>query len=592
MTSSEDSDSWTLSRDSGSWSKGSVDIIPDIDDVDQINQIPKSPLFYYRGSQGSIELHSMSTRDSYSADISEENNPRHSMVVPIRSDSSSLDYSCSPHNETVQNVVVLRVEHEPEDLEEREALWNSVVPMDKVFSLLDPPKVAKPAQRLGDKTPTKENSNLDFLEDSSDFINLVDADPRPDTTFTNLMRPSHILLCQMTIKTSNVPFLIHSMAPAETFLKPPFVMFPDRTSVVVAKDESTSKYTLSARGPLLGGVLTHLFSLQGRIGDKPVVVQSFAYRDVIPAMIGNSPFQLDSSILKVKLDKWRESFQTLRRFEYLDADDEAERSAQMPDHVLREKVLCEPGVLDLVSPREGMKGDDLDILEDTELRAVLELTDEGNDISAIFPTFSDDAVSMVFSDDGLGEEINALEEFEGTLRRELETADMIINGVTRQMKTTMDNASPSKTGSSDAEKKLAALTRIENDLKLALRRADQIIRRVNSDEGELDDHDFKTYPSDEMDKFPCLQSSFRKDHRGQSRKVRFSKTVEERTFLKETPTESEDDDGGIFSVLADVYFLVEDFVEEMGFSCAKAAEAVDDPVLQTSAVHDASHEAF
>lgn len=81
------------------------------------------------------------------------------------------------------------------------------------------------------------------------------------------------------------------------------------------------------------------------------------------------------------------------------------------------------------------------LLQDEELRAILESTEDGNNLSRIAPSLSYDTLTDCESDDGLREELGALDHAEEELRRELASADTlelfgIFNGVSKQQKVT------------------------------------------------------------------------------------------------------------------------------------------------------------
>lgn len=63
-----------------------------------------------------------------------------------------------------------------------------------------------------------------------------------------------------------------------------------------------------------------------------------------------------------------------------------------------------------------------DDLDDEELRTVMKLTKDGDELSIIFPTFSCESTGGGESDDGLSDEVSALSELQDTLRAALEAA--------------------------------------------------------------------------------------------------------------------------------------------------------------------------
>lgn len=80
--------------------------------------------------------------------------------------------------------------------------------------------------------------------------------------------------------------------------------------------------------------------------------------------------------------------------------------------------------------RESSSTDNNDFLLDGELRAVMKITQDGDYVSPIFPSFSSDSyyLDSSESDDGLDSELGALEMLEAGLRQEIEAADSLMSG--------------------------------------------------------------------------------------------------------------------------------------------------------------------
>ena len=112
-------------------------------------------------------------------------------------------------------------------------------------------------------------------------------------------------------------------------------------------------------------------------------------------------------------------------------------------------VILDPKALSLLTDEEvlGSSDDrtDSSVLEDKELRAVMKLTNDADDLSALFPTFSYDSPSYCDSDDGLDREIGDLIQSEARLRKELELATSMDESVGPQSGGVVKNASTDST---------------------------------------------------------------------------------------------------------------------------------------------------
>eukprot|EP00977_Amphora_coffeiformis_P013890 scaffold3782_cov170-Amphora_coffeaeformis.AAC.9 len=275
------------------------------------------------------------------------------------------------------------------------------------------------------KTPLCSNSGLTnkagFRLDT-EFYNLLD--PAPNNFFWDLMDRSHHKLCQVVLGALDVPFLFNKSRRAlnsngKTDIQTPFMMFPEKSRALVSL-ENNDNYIVSSSGPLNQAILTQLFGIQRDLGGRNVKVKSVAYRDGLPSMEGTEPVHLDSNKLELRLNEWK-------RGRHGRAKSEPDRN--LSKHDKDEKyVVPRTSLIPLVAGHD--KCDDAaDLFVDEELKAFLKITRDGEEASPLFPSFSSDDISSVaFSDDGLGDELGALDNINDELRKELDFADVVING--------------------------------------------------------------------------------------------------------------------------------------------------------------------
>jgi hypothetical protein len=271
------------------------------------------------------------------------------------------------------------------------------------------------------------------------IINLMD--PEPDLLFNRLISRTTSLLCRMSLKATDLPFLHKSVthSPSNGFaLQPPFVMFPNKSSVFVAKHKESDIYQLMSRGPIPVDSLPQLFDIQDHMDG--LFVSVLAFHDGIPALVGKDPLALDGNNFSILLDDWRRKRKrsprnglTVETNTHTNTNTRA-LSPLKPRSNMQIDVddeygnfVCNPGLLPLMtSPKSN--NDDTNLLQDDELRAIMKITQNGNDTSALFPCFFEGSGgSFAESDDGLGAEMGALESLQKDLQVELHIAEVIVN---------------------------------------------------------------------------------------------------------------------------------------------------------------------
>jgi hypothetical protein len=280
-----------------------------------------------------------------------------------------------------------------------------------------------------DSLSERRKKNGSFIPEELGIVNTVEN--QPDQLFRSLISKTTSLLCSMSLKATNLPFLLNSVTHSASngfSLQPPFVMFPNKSTVFVAKHKDSDIYHLMSRGPIPVDSLSHLFGIQERM--EGLFVSILAFHDGIPALVGNDPLALDGNHFSILLDDWRRKRKTK-----IASISETNKVALKPKRNMQIDVddecgnfVCNPGLLPLMTSPETTN-DETDLLCDEELRAVMKITQNGNDTSALFPCFStgSDSYHSCESDDGLRDELGALESLQNELQVELQTAEATID---------------------------------------------------------------------------------------------------------------------------------------------------------------------
>jgi hypothetical protein len=281
-------------------------------------------------------------------------------------------------------------------------------------------------------------NNVSLKSEEQGIVNTFEN--QPDRLFSSVISKTTSLLCMMSLKATDLPFLLNSVTHSASnrfSLQPPFVMFPNKSSVFVAKHKDSDIYQLMSRGPIPVDSLSQLFDIQNRMEGHFVSI--LAFHDGIPALVGNDPLALNGNHFSILLDDWRRKREKIGKHEIdtdTDTDTETEKHAPValkPKRYMQIDVddecgnfVCNPGLLPLMtSPTTA--NDETDLLCDEELRAVMKITQNGNDTSALFPCFSTGSDSYSCeSDDGLKDEMGALESLQNELQIELDTAEETI----------------------------------------------------------------------------------------------------------------------------------------------------------------------
>ena len=231
-------------------------------------------------------------------------------------------------------------------------------------------------------------------------------------------------------------------------------------------------------------------------------------------------------------------------------------------------MILDPKALTLLTDDEFMGSSyntaDSSVLEDKELRAVMKLTNDAEDLSALFPTFSYDSQCSCESDDGLDRELGDLIESEACLRKELELATSMEQAVNAHTGVVVENASSDSTPAFSEDSFMA------------------VIGGVNQFDSSMDSSviDFQVVEHSSVSSFAVTMQTL-EDTDELARKVRFNDDIQEHIF--EMP--SGDDPtwmsssgkrcGDEETFLGEVFSLFEDILDEVASFCVTTSNALD-----------------
>jgi hypothetical protein len=628
-----------ISSNSGSWSicnNNSIDIIPDIDDDDDDDEddnvgdngdeeesaelLNSAPIYYLstgRSSAKSRTIRSRSLAHGRNTDGPQKMPVRTAYGRRLRMD----DYKDVASPFVARHILSIRADSEISDADSEDTTpkmsksKSDSISIDDCVALIQKKGLYQAAASL--------------TQHDMDYRNLHHPLERP------LCKPLCIIdwrcLCQTTLLSSDVIQFRRTLHSPTEVLKPPFLMFPDKSSVVIARDRRARSLKLISRSSILHDAYSHLLDIHGRIGGSEMSIETFAYRDVIPAIVvGKDGFALDASTFRIQLSSWRRNISNARSNPFVEEcqsyvldktkgdmplydsltqsrlsdeerlcsfnnsnDDDFDGDSITFESQLdfTNKFVCSPDLLTAmthpVDRTESADFDEIDLLQDEELKAVLQLTEGGDNASTLFPAFSSDTIFTCESMDGLNEEMVDLTKFEDTLRKELETADNIIKGVTAasrrqwEKQVDLDELSLSETLSC-----FESLDRIESDLRNALERADMIIDQVSTDEEPMRssyEEDISYMASAENDGSSQGSSHRRRQIRlpgTKGRRVRFATDIQQRYYVKDSPAtyrqEIPQRSNRLYVAMEEVYYVFEDLMEEMSYACTRATQYPDE----------------
>jgi hypothetical protein len=147
-------------------------------------------------------------------------------------------------------------------------------------------------------------------------------------------------------------------------------------------------------------------------------------RDLAPKLLSQGDCSV--AIVGLELINWRDSLMQLKKvIQAVKTEVESHTSASN-NHV----SCCAPPCP--ISPESSVCGGE-NLFRDKELGAIMKLTNDGSHTNSLFPSvltdFPDDGMSFEDDDDGLGDELVALDTIEDDLRKELEATEMIVKSI-------------------------------------------------------------------------------------------------------------------------------------------------------------------
>jgi len=230
-----------------------------------------------------------------------------------------------------------------------------------------------------------------------------------------------------------------------------------------------------------------------------------------------------------------------------------------------DRLVLDPKALALLTEEENEESSDKEdsVVGDTELRAVMKLTNDADDISALFPTFSYDSQCYCDSNDGLDRELGNLMASEVSLRKEMELA------------MTVDPTASPCFGS--AMNTPAASTGFSVDTSMAN------LGEVNECEFSSDSSmaDFEGVSSARSSLSPAADKELEEEDEDSTRRVvRFDDNIQEHIFENHSGDDPEWTKSGRWcseeeTFLDEIVGVFEDLIDELGTLCVTTSKALD-----------------
>lgn len=242
-------------------------------------------------------------------------------------------------------------------------------------------------------------SNLEryLKRDNTYIINLIE--PRPTLLGYHLPAFDKSMVCQLRLRPQDASFSSSSMMNGNA-------TFPWKSSSIYMARNRT---TLLQAGSLTPRSMVSALSnqIQG-LRESTLDVYAFGTGNLGKQMHPWRQLPTNRGSLRIQLTAWSGPKNPSRK----------QRRGKLL--VGSEKVVCTPRALPTVADTFGQHDADCSLVEDAELRAFLDITENGNDTSALFPSFSMDSIQGCESNDGLDQEIEVLGESVYELNQELQ----------------------------------------------------------------------------------------------------------------------------------------------------------------------------
>ena len=402
-----------------------------------------------------------------------------------------------------------------------------------------------------------------------EFINLLE--PSPTNIFADIFTRTHQTLCQVLLGAVDVPFLFNKQKQQPqgdgVGLQAPFMMFSEQNRALVSL-KTQDNYVVSSSGPLNEKTLTQLFGLYAHMKRSNAKVKSIAYQKGLPSVSGTDPVHLKSNKLQLRLNGWKK-----RPTKGLDQETPTNLGTEGTE---QKYVVPNTSLIPLVAG-QGENDDVADLCNDEELKAVLKITKGGDEVSPLFPSFSDDTRTDICSDDGLNDELGALDNINDELRKELEFADVVINGST-------------STGSADSllRRTWRKMRRKKQDDSFLPPNGSDTTRTLSTTDSERSrgtsedsDDAFKRMSEDSDDTLKRTSEDSDDAFKNQ-RRVRFAKQHIEISYCQDMPIligvefsqnyESHEGSQAWFGNLEEAYAVFEEMLDEFALGCTNYVE--------------------
>lgn len=418
---------------------------------------------------------------------------------------------------------------------------------------------------LGNRTLAKK---VEFNVEK-EFINLLE--PSPTNIFSDIFTRTHQTLCQVLLGAVDVPFLFNKRKQQPQGdgggIHAPFMMFPEQNRALVSL-KTQDNYVVSSSGPLNEKTLTQLFGLYAHMKRSNAKVKNIAYQKGLPSVSGTDPVHLESNKLQLRLNGWKK-----RPTKGLD---EETPSTWGSEETEEKYVVPDTSLIPLVAGQD--KSDDVaDLCNDEELKAVLKITKGGDEVSPLFPSFSEDTHTEICSDDGLNDELGALDNINDELRKELQFADVVING-----------SACSASADSLFRRTWRKMRRKKQDDSFLHRNGSDTTRTLSTTDSEhsrgtSEDSDdaFKRMSEDSDDALERTSEDSDDAFKNQ-RRVRFAKEHIEISYCQDMPiligveftqnSESHEGSQAWFGNLEEAYAVFEDMLDEFALGCTNYVE--------------------
>jgi hypothetical protein len=345
------------------------------------------------------------------------------------------------------------------------------------------------------------------------IINVME--PRPDRRFLDMVERTHRDLRQITFCQADLQSAFSSYLP-RMFLR------RERLPAFVAlRDFGDGGFLMACceGPPVIPSTALRVSHTQ--FTNDEITLRGLAGQDPYQMILRQLQLMGEAASLRSQVMEWSSKSMVPRQQSYTTSDSAARQPA-----IAHEK----PAYDDMLDLAQSTSDDASTVLfEDDDLRAIMATTKGGNDLSQILPCMSDDTTATFETDDGLCQELKALDILEGDLRKQLQDADLLIKGV------------------------------YVHDVKMKSESSERLFEKDGG----------------------------RRRGRPQKRRVHFSKTNSQYVFSSDHPDTEGDNAESLGEMLMttceDLYSVFEEVSEEIGYACVHSYNSNKAEVLALAA---------